>query len=72
MPACIQCFLFESLYTVSGCHGRVPQPGSRHRGLLQTMEEVCRERMSREREIPAGMEEQVVASEALHDEGAAT
>ena len=28
--------------------------------------------MSREREIPAGMEEQVVASEALHDEGAAT
>lgn len=33
------------------------------------MEEVCGERVSREREIPSRMEEQELVTEAVHDEG---
>lgn len=50
-------------------HGRVQEPGPRHRGLCQTLEEVCRVGVSREREIPAGVEEQDLTPEAVHDEG---
>lgn len=32
------------------------------------MEEVCRERVSREREIPTGVEEQELFTETVHDE----
>ena len=33
------------------------------------MEEVCGERVSREREVPSGMEEQELITEAVYDEG---
>lgn len=50
-------------------HGRVQEPGPRHRGLSQTLEEVCWVWMSRKRDISPGMEEQKLSSEAVHDAG---
>lgn len=50
-------------------HGRVQRSGPGHRGLGQTMEEVCGVWVSGKREIPAGVEEQDVIPETVHDEG---
>lgn len=49
--------------------GRVQRSGPGHRGLGQTMEEVCGVWVSGKREIPAGVEEQDVIPETVHDEG---
>ena len=48
-------------------HGRLPEPGPRHRGVGEALEEVRGERVPGEGEVPAGVEEQVVTAEALHD-----
>ena len=48
----------------------VPQPGPRHRGLGQALEEVCGEWDAGEGEVSTGVEEQVAAAEAVHDESA--
>ena len=50
--------LVHFLKPLSGAqqHGGVPQSGQGHRRFGQEMEEVCRKRMSREREVPAGVE----------------
>lgn len=66
-------FLYESFFLfrppVPVLHGRVQESGPRHRGLGQTLEEVCGVRVSRKREIPTGMEEQKLTPETVHDEG---
>lgn len=53
---------------VSLLHGWVQKPGQRHWRFSQTLEEVCRVRVSRKREIPTGMEEQNLTPETVHDE----
>lgn len=49
-------------------HGGVQKPGQRHWRLSQTLEEVCRVRVSGKREIPTGMEEQKLTPETVHYE----
>ena len=53
-------------------HGRVSKPRQRHRRFGETLEEVRGERMSREGEIPPGVEEQEFPAETLHDESIET
>lgn len=57
---------------VTVLNGRVQEPGPRHRGLGQALEEAGGVGVPGKRDIPSGVEEQKFASETVHDEGPET
>lgn len=61
-------FLCCFLPPVPLLNGRIQELGSRHQGLGQTLEEICRVRVSGKGEIPPRVEKQNVPAEVVHDE----